>query len=305
MEIIHGSDFEIKKPVAVTIGKFETIHVGHQILIQHTEQYRKKGYSPVLFTFDTHPLEQFGNKDTRYVYSNSEKEMILSTYNLDYIIEYPFSETLINMTPRQFFEDILIKKINSRAIVVGEDFRFGHKRSGDVVLLEQMTDEYNINLDVVSRRCIDNSKISSSSIRDVIKNGNMELAAEMLGRPYCVYGEVVHGRQLGRTIGMPTINVYPKDDKLLPPRGVYSSKVYLSGKDYLAVTNIGYKPTVKGDKKINIESYIFDFDKNVYGENVCIELLHFQRPEKKFESIDKLREQMDHDKKQAYKNLRR
>lgn len=305
MEIIRGSDFDIDKPVAVTIGKFETVHIGHQILIQHTEQYRKKGYSPVLFTFDTHPAARFGKNDVRLVYSNLEKEKILSVYNLDYIIEYPFSSALINMSPRQFFENILIKKLNTKAVIVGEDFRFGYKRAGDVTALEQFADEYNIIVDVVSRKCKGDGKISSSSIRDVLKKGNMELAGEMLGRPYSVDGEVVHGRQLGRTIGMPTINVFPTEDKLLPPRGVYSSKVYINGRDYLAVTNIGYKPTVKGDKRINIESYIFDFDKNIYGESVRIELLHFQRAEKKFESIDKLREQMDNDKKQAYINLRR
>lgn len=299
MNIIHGNDFRIEKPTAVTIGKFEAIHAGHQILLHHTEHYRKKGYSPLLFTFDIHPEKQLKSSDIKLIYSNDEKKMLLSEYSMDYLIEYPFTDELINMSPRQFFEDILIKKLNAKVVIVGEEFRFGHDRSGDVSTLEMLADEYNIKVDVVSRRCIDSEKISSSNIRNVILEGNMEKACEMLGRPYFIYGEIVHGRQLGRTIDMPTINVNVDKDKVLPPNGVYSALVTVDNVHYKAVANIGTKPTVADENIISIEAYIFYFNQDIYGKKARIDLIHFQREEKKFESLDALKEQMQHDKKEA------
>lgn len=305
MTIIHGTDFNIENPTAVTIGKFEAIHKGHQLLLHHAEQYRKKGYSPVLFTFDTHPEKQLGHEDVRLIYSREEKKLILTRFDLDYIIEYPFTGELISMSPRQYFEDILINRLNAKVVIVGEEFRFGHNRSGDVTTLESLAYENKIKIDVVNSQCIDRSKISSSIIRDVIHKGYMENAADMLGRPYFIYGEVVHGRQLGRTIGMPTINVIPDKDKVLPPMGVYASIVTIDNMQYKAVTNIGMKPTVGEDNAVSAESYVFDFNRDVYGKNVRIDLLHFQRPEKKFDSIDALREQMQDDKERALSILNR
>lgn len=305
MTIIHGTDFNIENPTAVTIGKFEAIHKGHQLLLHHAEQYRKKGYSPVLFTFDTHPEKQLGQEDVRLIYSSEEKRLILTKFDLDYIIEYPFTSELINMSPRQYFEDILINRLNARVVIVGEEFRFGHNRSGDVTTLESLAYEYKIKVDVVNSQCIDRSKISSSIIRDVIHKGYMENAADMLGRPYFIYGEVVHGRQLGRTIGMPTINVIPDKDKVLPPMGVYASIVTIDNMQYKAVTNIGMKPTVGEDNAISAEAYIFDFNRDVYGKNVRIDLIHFQRPEKKFDNIEALRGQMQDDKERALSILNR
>lgn len=305
MTIIHGTDFNIENPTAVTIGKFEAIHKGHQLLLHHAEQYRKKGYSPVLFTFDTHPEKQLGQEDVRLIYSREEKKLILTKFDLDYIIEYPFTGELINMSPRQYFEDILINRLNAKVVIVGEEFRFGHNRSGDVTTLESLAYEYKIKIDVVNSQCIDRSKISSSIIRDVIHKGYMENAADMLGRPYFIYGEVVHGRQLGRTIGMPTINVIPDKDKVLPPMGVYASIVTIDNMQYKAVTNIGMKPTVREDNAVSAESYVFGFNRDVYGKNVRIDLIHFQRPEKKFDNIDALREQMQDDKERALSILNR
>ena len=305
MTIIHGTDFNIENPTAVTIGKFEAIHKGHQLLLHHAEQYRKKGYSPVLFTFDTHPEKQLGQEDVRLIYSREEKQLILTKFDLDYIIEYPFTSELINMSPRQYFEDILINRLNARVVIVGEEFRFGHNRSGDVTTLESLAYEYKIKIDVVNSQCIDRSKISSSIIRDVIHKGYMENAADMLGRPYFIYGEVVHGRQLGRTIGMPTINVIPDKDKVLPPMGVYASIVTIDNMQYKAVTNIGMKPPVGEDNAVSAEAYIFDFNRDVYGKNVRIDLIHFQRPEKKFDNIEALREQMQDDKEKALSILNR
>lgn len=299
MNIIHGIDFKIKKYTAVTIGKFEAIHEGHQVLLQHTEHYRKKGYSPVLFTFDIHPEKQLNSAEIKLIFSNREKELLLSEYSMDYLIEYPFTDELIKMSPRQFFEDILIKRLNAKVVIVGEEFRFGHNRIGDVSTLEMLADEYNIKIDVVSRQCIDCKKISSSKIRNVILEGNMETAANMLGRPYFIYGEVIHGKQLGRTIDMPTVNVIPDKDKVLPPKGVYSSLVTVDNTTYKAVANVGTKPTVGEENNINIEAYIFDFNLDIYGKNVRIDLLHFQRPEQKFDDLNALKEQMQYDKNEA------
>lgn len=300
MIIIRSSDFNLEKPAAVTIGKFEAIHTGHNVLLSHTEHYKKKGYSSVLFTFDVHPNVQFGDSSRKMIYTYEEKERFLDDYSIDYLIEYPFDEKIINMSPREFFEHILINKVNAKTIIVGEDFKFGHNRSGDVSTLELLCDEYNIKVDVVSKQCIDEEKISSTQIRESIIKGDMAFANDMLGRPYSISGQIVHGNKIGRTIGMPTINIIPDDNKLLPPFGVYSAKVVLNGIKYNAVANIGLKPTIKGDNSINVEAYIFDFSQDIYGETVTIELYHYQRAEKKFDSLEQLKEQMYIDKRQAY-----
>ena len=300
MEIIHGKEFCIDKPVAVTIGKYEAIHKGHQILIQHTEKYKEKGLYPVVFTFDVHPNVRFDDEAVKLIYNNTEKENILSEHNIEYLIEYPFDDTIINMSPREFFEEILVNKLNAKAVIVGEEFRFGNKRSGDVSTLKSLGEEHNVIIDVVEKQCVEEHKISSSEIREVILKGNMEFATKLLGRPYSITGEVVHGKKLGRTIGMPTINIVPDSLKIIPPRGVYTSKIKIDDKIYGGVSNIGVKPTVDGTGLLGLETYIFDFDADVYGKTVTVELLHFQREEKRFADIEILREQMNKDKEEAY-----
>ncbi len=304
MEVIKGTDFGFCKPTAVTIGKFDGLHRGHHRLILHTEHYKMKGYSPVVFTFDTNPA-CFFDVEQKLIYTNDEKEEMFSKYSLDTLIEYPFTKETSSMDPEAFFKELLIDKLNAKVIIVGEDFRFGYKRKGNIEALEAFGDKYNVKIDVVSKACVGEKEVSSSYIRDEIKKGNMDIANTMLGKPYSIYGTVIKGNQLGRTLDMPTANIEVKEDKLLPPNGVYTSRVIYNGRCYDAVTNIGTKPTIKGSSVMGVETHIFDFEEEIYGDSVIVEILHFQRPEMKFDSVDSLKEQMHIDKENAKNNGKR
>ena len=193
----------------------------------------------------------------------------------------------------------------TKALIVGEDFCFGHNRRGNVTLLSELSEQYDIKLNVIKKECTDRYEIGSTLIREQITAGNLEGAAEMLGSPFFIYGKVIHGKQLGRTLNMPTINMAAEKCKIFPPNGVYTSFVIYDGIQYAGVTNIGKKPTVSGEDVIGIETFIMDFDKDIYGEDVVVKLLHFQRPETKFADISQLKEQMHKDKKDALEYIRR
>ncbi len=304
MEIIKGANFNIDRPSAVTIGKFDGIHLGHRKLITDTVAYGVSGLVPVLFTFDISPLNFFG-AGQKLIYTNSEKEMILSAFPLDYIVEYPFSEATSRMEAESFFADVIVERLNAKALIVGEDFRFGYNRRGDVSLLSDICKRCGIKLDVIKKEYMDGHEIGSTLIRERIAGAGLEDAERMLGGPFFVSGQVIRGRQLGRTLDMPTINMVADDCKILPPNGVYTSLVVYKQKEYAGVTNIGRKPTISGDECLGIETHIMDFDSNLYGENVVVKLLHFQRPEMKFDDLMQLRKQMHKDKNDAIKYIRR
>lgn len=301
MDIINDKDFKFDKPTAVTIGKFDGVHLGHQRLMLHTEHYRKNGFIPVVFTFSMHPDALIGGNIKQFIYTEAEKESIISDYKIDYLIKYPFTTETVGIEPEDFFNEILLRKLNAKIITVGEDFRFGHERKGDVEMLENLAEKHGVLVDVINRECIDGQVICSTLIRRELSEGNIDIVNAMLGKPYSIYGKVVRGMQLGRKLGMPTINLETDELKLLPPRGVYSSRVIYNGKKYAAVTNIGIKPTIDGVKKMGIESYMFDFDEEIYGEDVIVEILYFQRPEVKFADLELLKNQMHADKEQADK----
>ena len=189
----------------------------------------------------------------------------------------------------------IVSDLNVRFIAVGSDFGFGHNREGDFRLLQNMSGQLGYKVEVVDKERYLGREISSTYIREVIGKGDMETAEKLLGYPYTVKGVVGYGRQLGRTIGIPTTNVIPIKEKLLPPNGVYVSKVHIEGETHMGVTNIGVKPTVGDENEKGAETFIFDFDKDVYGKNITIELHKFIRPEMKFESLEKLKEQMEKD----------
>ena len=185
--------------------------------------------------------------------------------------------------------------MNAGYIVVGSDFRFGHGRAGDIYLLDRLSRKYRFRLLVLAKEQYEGRDISSTYIREVLAEGKMELAARLLGYPYFITGEIVRGKQLGRTLGIPTINQFPEESKLLPPDGVYASRVYLDGKQYDGMTNIGVRPTVENVQVRNAETCIFNFDEEIYGKKAKVELLSFERPEQKFASVSELTAQLHKD----------
>ncbi|MBO4799329.1 MAG: bifunctional riboflavin kinase/FAD synthetase [Lachnospiraceae bacterium] len=294
MEYITGrTDFKIEYNTALTLGKFDGIHKGHQKLLS-----RVRSLGPIMksvvFTFDVNPALAVSRKEGTILTTNEERKAVVERFGIDYLYECPFTEEIRNMEASDFVRKI-VSDLNVRFIAVGSDFGFGHNREGDFRLLQNMSGQLGYKVEVVDKERYLGREISSTYIREVIGQGDMETAEKLLGYPYTVKGVVGYGRQLGRTIGIPTTNVIPIKEKLLPPNGVYVSKVHIEGETHMGVTNIGVKPTVGDENEKGAETFIFDFDKDVYGKNITIELHKFIRPEMKFESLEKLKEQMEKD----------
>lgn len=295
MKYIAGNtDFNIKNS-AVTLGKFDGIHRGHQMLINKVLSLKEQGYTSVMFSFLYHPNNLFSDNEVKLIYTEEEKKNRLSKSGLDVLISYPFTNETKSIEPEDFIKEILVERLNAKVIVVGNDFKFGHKRRGNVMMLKAMEEIYGFKVISLEKKTWNNTVISSSVIRNELQRGNMEAVNAMLGQPYYIYGKVLHGRKFGRTIGMPTVNLLPPENKLLPPRGVYTSRTIIDGISYPGMTNIGYKPTVGKEENLGIETYIYDFDKDLYGKEIAVELLTYERPEIKFDNIDDLKRRMDED----------
>lgn len=295
MEYISGStDFKFKNTV-VTLGKFDGLHLGHQVLINKALECKKNGLSTVMFTFLLHPGNLFSDKDFELIYTEEEKVALAEHMGIDVLISYPFTAETRSMEPEDFIKNILVDQLDVKVIIVGKDFRFGYKRRGDVDLLKQYATTYGYQVLDCDKMELKEEVISSSLVRKAIKQGDIAVANEMLGYPYHITTEVVHGRRFGRTIGMPTINMIPAKVKLLPPLGVYVTATIIKGIMYQSVTNIGYKPTVGADDFIGVETFIIDYSDDLYGEVLEVVFYEFLRPELKFNSVEELIDRMKED----------
>ncbi len=282
----------------VCIGKFNGMHIGHQALIQYAaaEAKRRSFLSGVItFTCDglCPPIP-------REIYTEQEKKKLTEESGIDWYKSYPFTEEFRQMSPERFIQKILHEECHAKIVVVGEDFRFGFGRRGDIRLLDTMSAQYSYECRHFERIAYDGQVVSSSRIRALLAEGKIEKVNKLLGRPFFLEGTVVMGNQIGRTLDMPTVNLIPAESKLLPPNGVYASRVTVDGAVYKGVTNIGIKPTIPGKQGYCAETYLFDFHENIYGKNICVELFRFLRPEKKFSGLEELKENMERDKKEAW-----
>ena len=297
MEYIHGTeDFKLERSSAVTLGKFDGVHLGHQKLISIVkEKAEEQGLLSVMFTFDRIPLSICPQKNQHFLSTNSERRMLCENYGIDVEVEYPFTTTLMNMEPEEFVSDILINKLKAKVIVVGTDYCFGRDRSGNVEFLISNAAKYGYETIVVEKEKFQDKDISSTYVREELKLGHMETVNVLLNRPYSITGIVAKGNQLGRKLEIPTINVYPTEIKLLPPNGVYASRILIDCVWYYGVTNLGTKPTISDGYEVSVETNVFDFDKDVYGNRVEVALYHFLRQEMKFENVEALKKQMESD----------
>lgn len=292
--IINTTDYHIDGPTAITLGKFDGLHLGHKLLLKHVLEKQKLGAKAVIFTFNMPPGTQIDGNFREVLTTNDERRIFAEESGVDYLIECPFVPEVMSMEPLEFIRDI-VEKLNVKWFVVGKDFRFGHKRQGDYQTLQKHAEEFGYEVIVVEKEQCGGRDISSSYIREEIQAGNVEKANRLLGYPFTIRGEVLHGRKLGRNIGIPTTNLIPSKEKLLPPNGVYISIAAIGKKEYPSITNIGYKPTVGATEKKGVETYIFNFEGDVYGKVIHIKLLHYQRDEMKFGSIEELKTQMEQD----------
>ncbi len=304
MEYIAGNtEFKFTNTV-VTLGKFDGIHKGHRQLIDLAISYKKQGLKVVMFSFLLHPGNLFSDKEFEQIYTEEEKVAKLSRCGVDALVSYPFTQETRTMDPEDFIKDILVKQMDAKVIIVGEDYRFGYQRKGDVTYLKEREEIYGYKVIASEKKTWNNEVISSTSIRQALREGNIEGANAMLGEPYTIRGEIVHGRRMGRTMGIPTVNMVPASTKLLPPSGVYASKTLIDGIYHESVTNIGYKPTVGEEESIGVETFIFDYNKDLYGTILEVDLFNFLRPELKFASLDELIEQMQEDVKNTKEYFR-
>lgn len=293
MQIIAGTtDFKILRPTAVAIGKFDGLHRGHRELLQQILQTKKEGYLSTVFTFDPPPEVLFGKRQAREITTKEEKRIIFEEMGVDILIEYPLNEISAAISPEEFVRVVLKEQMNMSYLVAGYDLSFGHRGAGDAKLLRKMAPELNFDLKIIEKICENGREISSTLIREEVESGNMKYVTKLLGEPYRIIGQVVHGAKLGRKIGMPTINILPQKEKMLPPKGVYYSKTVIGNKEYKSITNIGEKPTVSNEKQIGVETYLYEFEQDVYGKNAIVKLVEFKRPERKFANLEELKAQM-------------
>ena len=295
MKIINDTlDFSIPEMSAITLGKFDGIHKGHQKLMKMILAQKEQGLKSVVFTFGQMPGTFFYGKG-RTILTSKERQLHLERMGIDYMIECPFVPEVIQMEPEKFIEDVLVNQLHVKYIAVGPDFRFGYNRKGSVGVLKKMASVYGYEVEVFDKECLEDKVISSTYVRHMLEIGEMETVQRLLGYPYYVSGTVVHGHAIGRKIGIPTINLIPDDDKMLPANGVYLTKSVWEENQIFGITNVGCKPTISGEEAKGIETHLYDFDGDLYDKELTVEFYAYHRPERRFESLEDLKSQLARD----------
>ncbi len=284
----------------VTIGTFDGVHLGHQKIIKRlVELKEKQGGEIVLFTFDPHPRKILfpEQKDLKLITTTDEKCAVLKQFGVDHVLVFPFTKEFSQMQAQDYISNIIVKGLKTKTLVIGYDHRFGSNREGNIETLKQLSEIYNFNVEEIPAQEINQLNVSSTRIRKAIDEGDIKTANEFLGYRFFISGTVVKGKQLGRTIGYPTANIFIEDkDKLTPKIGVYAVNVEVKGIAYKGMLNIGTNPTTDLDNTIKIEVNIFDFDKDIYGEEIKVEFLKRIRNEEKFANLDELKQALANDK---------
>lgn len=304
---INTTDFRIDEPTVLTIGKFDGEHIGHQKVFAQMQKHAKaQNIKTAVFAFHTAPSAILGNQEPALITTNAERNQRFARLGIDYLVEYPFNKEISMMEGEDFLRDILIAKMNMKAIVAGSDCAFGHNKSGNASLLERFAKEFGYSVYIIEKERDENRReISSSLIRAELESGNIENANRLLGRKFSIYGRVSPGNQIGRKLlGFPTVNLFPPEDKFLPKYGVYYSVVKIEKEEGLwhGITNIGINPTIQKDKKQHVprvETYLYHFEGDLYGKNIEVFLCRFLREEMKFESLEELRERIERDKREG------
>ncbi|MBE5906694.1 MAG: bifunctional riboflavin kinase/FAD synthetase [Lachnospiraceae bacterium] len=291
----NTTNIEIKEDTVITLGKFDGLHKGHRFLMEGLRMEKHKHHlKSVVFTFSTFPRDEIENKKHAVLLTLKEKETLFEKAGVDYVVEYPFTKDVRMMEPEEFVE-MLVKRLHVKIFVIGTDFFFGYQKRGNYQLLQKLSEKYDYKVVIITKKQVDGVDISSTRIRELIANGQIEKANLLLGYDYFFEGIVETGNRIGHTIGIPTVNLYPDDNKLLPPFGVYASCVEIGKRSYYGLTNVGVKPTVGERNPVGIETHILDFDDMIYGENIRVHLKYHIRDEIKFNGIETLKNQINKD----------
>lgn len=288
---------EARNGTAIALGNFDGLHKGHMKLLSYMmDVAQDNGLHSVAYTFDKHPVNAIKGENTlKLIADNEYKEELLATCNLDTLFFEKF-ENVRDMEPEDFVRDILVGKLNMKVCVVGQHNHYGKDSKGDVKLLRELGQQYGFLVLMIKPLYVGDVICSSTKIRALIEEGDVEKAAELLDRPFKIKSTVVEDKKLGRTLGYPTANMIPAAGQLIPKFGVYGTTTYIDGVAYKSITNVGDSPTV-GDGNVRIETYIIGFDGDVYNETLEVEFLFKIRDAKAFDDMEALKAQLAEDEK--------
>jgi len=307
MKYFKDQKCDFSEPV-ITMGTFDGVHLGHiKLLEQVAIKAKENNTKSVVITYFHHPLETIHKKTFPYLLTEQKiKEKLIKESGIDCVLYLDFNEKMAQMQPEDFLKKIIIEEIDAKAIIVGYDTHFGNSREGNFQFLQNRSALYNYSIELIEPVKINNHIISSSLIRDYIREGDMQYAAKLLGRNYSIHGSIQLGHHIGRKIGFPTINLQPANaNKLIPAIGVYVCEVKVNDRIYEGVTNIGYSPTLKTTRIKEIETYILDFDEDLYYKDVEIIFNKRLREELHFKDKDELIEAIEVDVNQTREFFRR
>ncbi len=297
MKIYKYGDY-VKEDTVVTIGMFDGVHRGHKLLIEETIKVAKiKNATPFVYTFYSYPIKEVKRK---FLTLLEEKLFLLTENGIQsaYVVE--MCNKFMELSPEEFFKKEIVQQLNTKGIVVGEDFRFGYRRNGDVMYLKKLAKPFGIDVYSIPLFNIGDKTVSSSFVHHLIMNGEIEKANDFLGYMFFLSGDVVKGKGVGRLLGFPTANIeYKNGSKLLPPGGVYITLAETGGKFFQSVTNVGFNPTFEKNDQLKVEIYFIDIKKNLYGANVKLHFLKKIREEKEFDRAQDLIEQIHQDVEEA------
>lgn len=299
MKIIDAMNSSEKKYVtAVALGNFDGIHIGHQYLLKsNIEKAKEKNLKPSVLFFKNHTktiLKKDENFKIDILTSFEEKIQLLKELGIEIVYVMDFNERIMKLSPELFVKNILLERLNAKLVTVGFDYRFGYKAQGDSNYLKELGKANGFVVNVIDPVYVEGEIVSSTIIRNLIINGYIEKANKLLGRNYCLIGTVIKGRSRGRKLGFPTANIRLNDRYVIPKTGVYKTFTYVDNSKFLSLTNIGYNPTFN-EKNLKIETYILDFDEDIYDSIIKIEFMEFIRDDIKFNSVEELKNQMHKD----------
>lgn len=288
------------RPSAVALGNFDGVHLGHQELIKKTvEKARREGLAAAVFTFSNHPKDLLPKeKKVKNIIVREDKEKLIASLGVDYLFNVPFTKAIMTMSPQDFVKKLLVDKFNMKAAFCGFNYHFGYKAVGNPEVLRSLGQTLGYQVTEIPPYKIKGEVVSSSLIRTLIASGQVEKCRTYMGRHYTIGGEVVVGNRLGKKLGFPTSNLVIDPSMVTPPNGVYVTYCTYNGVRYPGVTNVGIKPTI-GHYNKNVETHIFNFDKELYGKHITVEFLKKTRDEVKFDSVRELSEQIVRDCRDA------
>lgn len=292
MQILH--DLSENPNLSLALGYFDGVHIGHQAVIKNAVNFAKQnGGKSAVITFKDHPCCFFHGVCPKYILTREYREKFIADLGVDYLYELDF-EKLAGLSAEEYLENILIKHFSPKSISTGFNHNFGHNKTGDVKFLEQESVKYNYKYFALPPQKYDGEVISSTKIRKLLSDGQIDTANKMLGRNFIIEGTVIKGRQIGRTIGFRTANILYPLELIDIPFGVYSVLVNYASQTYQGIANFGVRPTVNGHGAL-LEVHILDFERDIYGEVLEVKFIKMLRTERKFDSLDSLKQQISRD----------